>query len=231
MNRRCKWVLALTLLSLCATGVLLQFMPARVPMHMNAAGELDRFGSKYETLLFPILTALCGGGMLALARVSAKHAGSAGQAALERGAVIVTAVLATAFFVLQCRIASASAQTPDGMALFSRIFSLLTSFSVGAIVIVLSNLMPKAGRNALFGLRTRWSGKNDRVWQKCQRFGGWTGVLCGILIIVSGAFLDVRVSGWVMLGLIAGWSTVCIVGSYRIWRRDEREHPEEKAQE
>lgn len=228
MKRYAKWVLALTLLSLCATGVLLQFMPARVPMHMNVAGELDRIGSKYELLLLPALTALCGGGLLALARFGAKHMSSAGAAALSRGAVIVTAVLTVVFLVLQWRIASGSVQTPDGMALFSRIFGLLMSFSMGAIVIVLSNLMPKAGRNALFGLRTRWSGKNDRVWQKCQRFGGWTGVLCGILIIVSGAFLDMRVGGWVMLGLIAGWSTACIIASYRIWRRDVREHPEEK---
>ena len=223
---RCRvWIFALTLLSLCATGAVLQFMPDRVPMHFGASGAVDRIGSKYETLLFPALTALTGGIMLLTARICGRRAGSAAQKALARGGVLICAALAVLFFVLQCRIAACSAEAADGASIFSRIFGMLTSTSTGLLVIVLSNLMPKAERNSLFGLRTTWSGKNDRVWQQCQRFGGWTGIVCGILILISGAFFPLPASGWVMLALILLWSAVCMIASYQIWKRDCRDHP------
>ena len=54
---------------------------------------------------------------------------------------------------------------PDAMKFVSMI--------LGALLIFCGNIMPKAGRNAVFGLRTRWSMKNDRVWQQqSQRFCG-----------------------------------------------------------
>ena len=52
----------LKILSLCTVifsfAVLLlnwSQMPAQVPMHYNAAGEIDRFGSKWELLMVPIM--------------------------------------------------------------------------------------------------------------------------------------------------------------------------------
>ena len=52
----------LKILSLCTVifsfAVLLlnwSQMPTQVPMHYNAAGEIDRFGSKWELLMVPIM--------------------------------------------------------------------------------------------------------------------------------------------------------------------------------
>ncbi len=38
------------------TVILLAFMPDTIPAHYNVHGEIDRFGSKYESLLFPVTT-------------------------------------------------------------------------------------------------------------------------------------------------------------------------------
>jgi uncharacterized membrane protein len=48
---------ALVLLSLVITCVFLLLMPDTVPMHYGAAGAVDRFGSKYENLVFPAIVA------------------------------------------------------------------------------------------------------------------------------------------------------------------------------
>lgn len=54
MKRRWYGVLfGLVLLSLGVTAVCVWRMPDKVPMHYNAAGEIDRYGSRYENLLFP----------------------------------------------------------------------------------------------------------------------------------------------------------------------------------
>ena len=47
------WILSI--ISIVLTAVALQFMPDLVPIHYNVAGEIDRWGSKYENFIFPIL--------------------------------------------------------------------------------------------------------------------------------------------------------------------------------
>lgn len=46
----------LMVVSVLITVVLLAFMPDMIPAHYNIQGEVDRFGSKYESLIFPITT-------------------------------------------------------------------------------------------------------------------------------------------------------------------------------
>lgn len=46
----------ITIFGIISTAILLMFMPDTIPAHYNFAGEVDRFGSKYENLLFlPVL--------------------------------------------------------------------------------------------------------------------------------------------------------------------------------
>ena len=48
------WVIAaLVLLSIVVSVIFISMMPDQVPMHYNAAGQVDRMGSKYENLIFP----------------------------------------------------------------------------------------------------------------------------------------------------------------------------------
>ena len=37
------------------TAVAIQFMPDKIPAHYNMSGEIDRFGSKYELLIYPVI--------------------------------------------------------------------------------------------------------------------------------------------------------------------------------
>ena len=50
-----KIMWAISFISLIGTVIVLQFMPDRIPMHYDMAGNIDRWGSKYESLIFPIL--------------------------------------------------------------------------------------------------------------------------------------------------------------------------------
>ncbi len=45
--------LIVTLASLC-------FMPDLIPMHFNASGMIDRYGSKYEAIIIPIINIIFG---------------------------------------------------------------------------------------------------------------------------------------------------------------------------
>ena len=52
--KRILWITAFV--SLVGTAAVLPLMPDRVPMHYNAAWEIDRWGSRYENLLLPLMT-------------------------------------------------------------------------------------------------------------------------------------------------------------------------------
>ena len=54
---------------------------------------------------------------------------------------------------------------------------------VGVLMIVTGNIMPKLRMNSIMGLRTHWSMKNEVTWKKCQRMGGISFIVGGIIII------------------------------------------------
>ena len=51
--KKIMWIISFV--SLAGTAIVLQFMPDNVPMHYDMAGNIDRWGSKYENLLFPVI--------------------------------------------------------------------------------------------------------------------------------------------------------------------------------
>ena len=62
---------ALIILSIAGAGICLSFLPDQIPAHYNFAGEVDRMGSKYETLLLPAFAVLMGAFLLLLAKYCA----------------------------------------------------------------------------------------------------------------------------------------------------------------
>ena len=92
-----------------------------------------------------------------------------------------------------------------------------------ASFIPLGNIMPKAERNSLVGLRTKWSMANDRCWQQSQRFAGYAFVITGILGVMICSLLPGLWSGYALLALILGMTVICTYASYKIYRKDQGE--------
>ena len=51
--KRIMWTISI--ISLMGTAIELHFMPEKVPMHYDLAGNIDRWGSKYDNLIFPVI--------------------------------------------------------------------------------------------------------------------------------------------------------------------------------
>lgn len=68
------------------TLALLFILPAEIPLHLNpnAAGGVDRFGSKFECLVFPASVTVIGALFLLAARIQGKK----GDAAAEKAYVL-----------------------------------------------------------------------------------------------------------------------------------------------
>jgi len=171
-------IYALMLLSLAAGIIALPFLPEQIPAHYNAAGQVDRWGSRYETLIFPAMTVLIGLIMLAASKYSAKKEKD-GQNNAKL--VLTTGIACCVLFILmQGYYLYADFQGVEDLSSVSVDISRLVFGVMGVIMIVLGNLMPKAKNNAFIGLRTPWSRKNDEVWKKSQKFGGVSFMLGGL---------------------------------------------------
>ncbi len=172
----------LMFLPLTAVLIVLPFLPEQIPAHYGFDGQVTRWGSKYETLIFPAMTVLLGVIMFALAKFSSKQEenGSNNEKVCLAAGIASMALMnaMTAYFLYTdfCAVQNLSAMALDMNQL---IFGLL-----GISMVILGNIMPKLRMNSAAGLRTVWSMKNDVTWKKSQRFGGLSFIAGGAAIVV-----------------------------------------------
>lgn len=217
MKKSYKWMIGLTLLSFVMTGIFLTLAPDTIPVHYNAAGEIDRWGSKYEFLLLPLLTLVMGLFMGLVAR----HEGKKGEntnALVVAGVGVWSLVLFNAIwlFFFWKTLAGTDLNGGEDLEIKGIFLLLMASF------LPLGNQMPKARRNSLFGLRTKWSMADDVCWQKSQRFGGFLMVGTGIAGIALVSVLPTLWAGYAVPALLFGLVVASAAGTYHIWKKEHK---------
>ncbi len=189
------WLAALLLLDLAISIGFLIMLPSRVPTHWNWRGEIDRYGSSLETTLVLSICVM----FLPLIMMALPKLGAVGRA-LERSRAVygrvVVAITAALVAIHVIVMLSASAKSDAPVAGVPIVF--------GVLWIVVGNWMGKIRRNWLMGIRTRWTLKNDAVWERTHRVGGRLFVANGFVTLLAGIFLP-AVAGFVVLigGLLA----------------------------
>ncbi len=209
----------LLIFSIISASVILILSPDIIPAHYNFNGEVDRFGSKYENLIFLAFSLSMTAIFMLLLRDQKKKNAPLEEQKILLGTLIFSLILFNAlglfFGIAAINYSSNPVQiSPDLIIKF-------TNIATGILLIALGNIMPKARRNALFGLRTKWSMSSDGVWQKSQRFGGFSAVACGLLIIVLSAFLS---GTWIIIALsiaVLLWIVACVAASYYYFKKLE----------
>lgn len=176
----------LMILPLAATLLALLFLPEQIPAHYDFNNQVTRWGSKYESLIFPVFSILLGIFMKGMARLSARQE--------ENGKNNENVILITAMAVLVLYngmtgyyLYTSFHKVEDLSAVPVDISQLLFGI-LGAAMIITGNVMPKLRMNSIIGLRTKWSMKNETTWKKSQRFGGITFILAGIIILAVCCF-------------------------------------------
>jgi uncharacterized membrane protein len=190
--------------------------PDQIPVHWNAAGDVDRYGGKFEGLL---LLPLMATGMYLLLRFvprvdpgRANYAGFAPTYALIRIAtlVVMAAIYAVMHMWLRGREVSINAVVPS---------------LIGALFIVLGATMGKLRPNWFVGIRTPWTLSSKTAWVRTHRIGGWLFILQGLALMMLVPFFEPRLAFRVLIAgavTIALWS---LVYSYIVWRGDPDKVP------
>lgn len=228
-NRKKKitilWIVSL--LPALITAIAMQFMENSVPMHYDISGNIDRWGSKYENFVFPVMIVLftlfwCG----MLRYFKNKQSGNTNdkkraEAANNEKIIYITALAMSIMFGVLDLITlymAYSAAARD-LSAASIDFSAAVNILMGIFIIVIANFLPKAKRNSAAGIRTVWSMDNDQTWAASNRFGGIVFMASGILIIIESLIIGGFVSTMIMLAIIIAAAIICMAYSYYAYKK------------
>lgn len=197
---------------------LLQYLPDKIPAHYGFDHQVTRWGSKYEALLLPIATLLMGYFLLAMAKLAAKqekHGKNNEKTILIGGILVLILFNALSGYSLYTAFNKVENLLSVPLDINQLIFSI-----TGVLMIIVGNIMPKLRMNSIVGLRTHWSMKNEVVWKKCQRMGGISFIVGGIIII--GVCLALKGTPCLLsvLGILMILIVIDVFFTYRIAKKN-----------
>jgi uncharacterized membrane protein len=190
--------------------------PEQIPVHWNAAGEVDRYGGKFEGLLAMPLIAT---GMYLLLRFvpridpgRANYALFANTYVLIRVGVLI--VIALLYGVLHLSIRGREVN-----------MNTVVPMLIGGLFILIGASMGKIRPNWFIGIRTPWTLSSKTAWVRTHRLGGWLFILLGLVLMVLMPLAEPRLAFPVVAVAAAAIALWSMVYSYIVWRSDPDKVP------
>lgn len=182
-------------------------LPARVPVHFNAAGEADRMGSPALLWLLAVMPLLTFGFIMLLPRLDPKQQLNPLSFNFQKLVLSLTAGTAAIGVLITHSTLVGHVDTRWLLTILCLMF------------VLLGNYMATVPPNYLIGIRTPWTLESPEVWRRTHRIGGWATVAGGLL----GAGLSWLFTGpWVFLlviGVLVAASLGSALYSYLLWRQ------------
>lgn len=202
------------------TLIALQYLPEQIPAHYDADNHVDRWGSKYETLVLPVISFALGEFLLLVANRSLKKGEN--EKHNERTSTIFGIVYLMLFNILTYYFLYTDFHQVEDLSELSIDIGKLSMGMLGIIMLVVGNLLPKIRMNHSIGLRTKWSQKNEFTWKKSQIFGGICSVCFGfIMLIMSFLLKGYMCFVGIMMILLVNVMIVTLY-TYKVARNSER---------
>jgi immunity protein, SdpI family len=210
MRKWYPWVLVAA--AFVFTAVVVNRLPERVPTHWNAHGEVNGWSSRaFAAWLMPAMMGVIALILPLLPNIDPRRA----NYDKFRGTYdfVVLAIIAM-LGVLHVAVLGSALGWPISMAR-------LTPLMIGALFLLLGNVMPRARPNWWFGIRTPWTMSNDRVWERTHRVGGYVFAGAGVMLMLLAVLLpSMALPVIVVVAVTAG--IVPLVYSYVAWKQETR---------
>lgn len=220
-----KIIWSLAVLPTIVTAVALKFMPDTVPLHYNFAGEIDRWGSKYEHFLMPVFLIVWVILMQVITYFQEKKIEDEPtpreQASMRNNIKvvrIVTIVFEIFWLILICWILWTSKENANiETAQASTSIGQFIWIAMGILLVVIGNILPKSRMNSVVGVRTTWSMYNEETWSKSNRFGGIVLMVTGVAMVIASLILKESTLILANIGLMLLSSIVILVYTYKVF--------------
>lgn len=221
-NNKFLWIVSF--IPLIVTLIVLQFLPDKIPMHYDMAGNIDRWGSKYEQFIFPVI--ILGLSFMWQCMISyfekKSESGEDEKQRAEAGSNIkilrlVAVAMAVMFGIMHIVSMYSAYIEAVNMKEQSVIdINVVVNILSAVVFIIVGNYIPKAKRNAVVGFRTKKSLSDDAVWRKTNRFAGITLMIAGVLIIIETLLVRGMLSTVLMVAILLVMAVVDLIYAVRL---------------
>ena len=222
--KKIMWIVSV--IPFVVTAVVLQFMPESVPMHYDLAGNIDRWGSKNENLIVPVIILMNALLMHVLIGYFEKKAGKTADEKEQKSALsnaktlgIVGTAMSVMFGLLQYFLLYNAYEGADTNASVVAVdMNKVGCILMGILFIVLGNFLTKTRVNGWLGVRTSWSMYNDNTWRKSNHFGAYVIILAGFAtiltaLLLTNSFMTMMVAVCYLLLAVV----VVVIYSYKVY--------------
>ena len=168
----------LMFLPLAVTLIALFFLPDKIPGHYGADGLVTRYGSKYETLLLPVITVPFGYFMMRMAIRAGRPENNASRAG-ENAIIIISALAIVVFHFMTYYFLYFALYGIEDLKTYALSVWHIVLTPAGVIMIAVGIILPTSPQYSRYGLRTKASVTSKTVWEKTQRFAGTAYVAAG----------------------------------------------------
>ncbi|GAA2841516.1 putative membrane protein [Aminobacter aminovorans] len=209
---RINLALAAALAAVTLAGYLLVPAGSMLPIHWGPSGEADSFWPRNTALLLAPVAVIV---LSALLAFIGNRAGPEQMASSKHAFGTVIPVITGLMLAIQSSIVLIGLGYPDQMV---RVITL----SLGVMLLLLGNVMPKTQPNAIAGVRLPWIMNDPALWRATQRLTGMLFVAGGILLVVCASL--VQHPAWLIVALLAAFLVPLTVGSFYSFLIARRSH-------
>ncbi|WP_162297943.1 SdpI family protein [Halalkalibacillus sediminis] len=206
MNSK-KVSLSVITLAIISCLIAYPFLPEQVAIHWSN-GEADNFGNKnWATFLIPVIMVLSF--FLMNLYVKSNDLKAQNQ---KNSPILMNAFNLYMIFLFMIHLMTIA----FGLGVEFSI-NMFVGLLVGSVSIGIANPMPKLKPNHIYGLRTPWTLKDERVWKKSNRFASKLLVIIGIIIIILTFIFPEHITP-ISLGLLIVVTVISIIHSYLTYK-------------
>lgn len=215
MNNSLRKELPIIVIALLPVTYLLMVwnkIPAKVPVHWNWEGQVDRYGSKNELLLIAILLpAISYLIFTLLPLIDPKKKLNIASKKFQQLRMLFTIFMSViALFIVY---AAYTNSIPSSKFIF---------IGIGLLISILGNYFRTIKPNYFIGIRTPWTLESEEVWKKTHVDAGklWFG--SGIVIVLSSLLLSQKINIIVFSLVIVVITIIPVVQSYLLFRKQSK---------
>ena len=154
-------------------------LPEQIPMHWNAVGEVDGWGSK-GMLVFYLPLVLVGLQWVCALATSLAPEGKGIKGKISKLVLWICPYVSLLIHTLvYAKILG-----------YDLAVNVIMPLSFGLMFMVIGILVPKCKRNYFIGIKVPWALNNDENWNKTHRFAGKVWVAGGAIIAATAVFAN-----------------------------------------
>lgn len=200
------------LLPLSYLAAIYSSLPASVPLHYDANGTPNNYGSKGTFFMVIIFMQVAGAFtytlMRNLTKIDPKKQAQYGEAVYQKLG------LGVSLFVTALSIAIIYATQHQGLKIDKILFPLM-----GLLFAFIGNMMNNIKPNYFAGIRTPWTLEDEGTWRATHRLAAKVWVIGGLTICIASLMLAGKISAVVFPGAVIIMAFIPIIYSYIYYKK------------